>query len=178
MITDILTYYPSNGQTVSLGLFQTPLADRPWTYHLAKSKYGVIKSQFTDAMTISLSEDLSLFDLFHGYCGAFAEFFYKEHPSWTIKELIRENDWNTCNHIFLTKEMPDGKILFADARGITDDPLIFFNDYSFSKNNMDIITMNSMTPDNKLDKKLMQACKTAHDIIFHNTDNMDLAKLL
>lgn len=74
-----------------------------------------------------------LFDFFHGYCWYYAKYFQTKNPEWKTISLIRNTFWKTNIHTFCTKQEKN-KTLFADARGITDDPTEFFQDYTFSKN--------------------------------------------
>lgn len=45
---------------------------------------------------------------------------------------------NRLIHAFAIKKTEDGRFLFADARGYTDNVLDFFTDFRFSKSNMSL----------------------------------------
>lgn len=132
MVEDILKFYPLNTKNFSTGLFATPLKNRPWSDRPKKSLHGISYTQFEDAFEIKVTESLNLFDLFHGFCDDFAMYFKKLNPDWEIYALKRDS-FNPLIHMYAIKHLEDGRILFADARGVTDNVLDFFRDFRFAK---------------------------------------------
>lgn len=53
--------------------------------------------------------------------------------------MKRNTYWSSIVHAFAVKELEDGRILFADARGYTDSALQFFADFRFSKQTMEVL---------------------------------------
>lgn len=168
MLEDILAFYPNNSKNVATGLFKTPVASRIYCNpdnYMSKSTTGYTSTFYSDAYSIKINDNLTLLDIFHGCCYDFALYFVSKHPDWKVMELTRPDSFfNKCNHVFAIKETDDGRTLFADARGITDNPLEFFHDYKYSKHNMDISpidTTNLTLSDNSID-----VCQKAYDIIY------------
>ena len=139
MTKDILQFFPLNSNGEVKGLFETPLSQRPWSDQVKKSIHGVSYTKFYDANDVKLSEKNTLLDMFHGWCKDFMFYFYKKNPDWTPCLLRRDGFYQSLVHAFCFKILEDGRILFADARGITDNCLDFFDDFKFSKNNMQLI---------------------------------------
>ena len=113
------------------GLFEN-FQNRKWSDRPNKCIHGVSYTKFSDAMDIVVGEN-TLFDMFHGYCAYYAAAFNELHPDWEIMTIQRGNFWNSSVHTFCVK-VEDGIRYFADARGITDDPAVFFDDFQCSKN--------------------------------------------
>ena len=171
MIDDILQWFPFRGHKIQYGLFSTPIAKRELKCGLSRKTYGVDRTYYAEANDILLNDTTTLLDMFHGLCVPFTVYFTNRHPDFTPTVLERPcSFYNTTNHAFALKHLPNGICLFADARGITDDPIEFFSDYTFSKNNMAIKQL-KIAPDEYEDGHLFkpdQICKTAYNIIFEN----------
>ena len=132
-IEHILSVYPRPKKPcIYTGLFSKRLSKRPWSNEPNKCSHGVSYTQYEDAMKISFGS-MSLFDYFHGSCWYYAKYFQHKNPEWKTISLLRGNWRDSIVHTFCIKQLGD-KTLFADARGITDDPVEFFSDFSFSKN--------------------------------------------
>ncbi len=137
-IEHFLKMYPCPEDTqIYTGLFKdrgnTPWSDRP-----KKNINGVSYTQYADAMDISFydrgqSENISLFELFHGRCWYYAQYFHCQNPGWQLETIYRGNGWENIIHTFCSK-IVNGRMLLADARGITDDTSLFFRDFTCSKN--------------------------------------------
>ena len=78
-----------------------------------------------------LGDGITLFDLYHGYCWYYAQFYRHLNPKWKMISL-NSADKECIIHAFCTT-MKNQKRLFADARGITDDPKKFFKDFGLNK---------------------------------------------
>jgi len=128
-----LNKYPRpQNPCVYTGLFAKPLSEREWSDRPNKYKEGVSYTQFADAYDIDLGLGLSLFNMIHGNCSYFADYFWYRNPDWKEMIMMRGTFWDTIIHVYCVKET-DGKTLFADARGITDDPVTFFSDFTCSE---------------------------------------------
>lgn len=162
MTKDILTYFPLNSKNEVLGLFEKPLNQRYWSNRPKKSINGVSYTQFPDAYEIVLSNKNTLFEMFHKNCWNFMTYFKSQNPEWIAYELRRETFYSTLIHAFCCKKLEDGRILFADARGITDNCLDFFEDFNFSKDSMVLKEVNILEPHNPLEDD----CKKAYEYIY------------
>ncbi len=130
---DFLKMFPMPQKTkVYTGLFEN-FSDREWSDIPNKCSHGVSYTKYEDAIDVHVSICLTLFDMFHGKCWYFAQYFKNINPDWEIVQILRGNFWNEIVHTFCIKKV-NGITYFADARGITDDPEVFFEDYSCSKN--------------------------------------------
>ena len=114
-----------------LGFFEN-YGKRVWSDRPNKTVHGVSYTKFGDVMDLEIP-GTDPFYMFHGRCYQFAHYFAGETTGWTVTIIERGNFWNTIVHAFCTKEI-NGKTYFADARGITDDPSVFFEDYDCSRN--------------------------------------------
>lgn len=175
MVEDILKFYSLNSEGFSFGLFSTPLGARSWSDKPMKSLHGVSYTQFDDAFSTKVSENLSLFDLFHGYCKDFAAYFAEKNPDWEIHSLTRDTFHQSLVHMYAVKKLSDGRLLFADARGVTDNVIDFFRDFRFGK---DLILK---VEDRKellsmLDKgtEIEIACKAGYENIFRAGLQIDI----
>lgn len=130
---------------------------RQWSDRPNKCRHGVSYTQYADAMDIMFydssrpgkfkkvleepgvvsvigqTEYVSLFEMFHGDCWYYARFFHEKNPSWQVETILKGNSWDSVLHSFCTKVV-NGRKLFADARGITDDTKLFFSDFRCSQN--------------------------------------------
>lgn len=113
-----------------LGFFEN-YGERVWSNRPNRTVHGVSYTKFADLMDLEI-HGTDPFCMFHGRCYQFAHYFAGETPGWTVTLIERGTFWNTLVHAFCTKEI-DGKTYFADARGITDDPSVFFEDYECGK---------------------------------------------
>lgn len=128
---DFLKMFPMpQSPKVYTGLFKN-FSDRVWSDKPNKYDHGVSYTKYEDAMSIGVGE-LTLFDMFHGNCWCYAQYFKLMNPEWDIIQILRGNFWNTTVHTFCVKKVNE-ITYFADARGITDNPKVFFDDYSCSK---------------------------------------------
>lgn len=98
MTQDILQHFPLNSIGECGGLFTTPLSNRPWSSRPNKSIHGVSYTQFADAFEIA-NESTTLFDMFHGKCADYLDYFCKENPDWEPYVLMRDG-WNSLIHAF------------------------------------------------------------------------------
>ncbi len=131
-LSHILKTYPQPEKPhIYTGLFTKRLSCRNWSDKPNKCKHGVSYTQYDDAMDVQFGK-VTLFDLFHGRCWDYAKHFKEHHTGWEIVSLMRGNWADTIVHTFCIKN-GDESILFADARGITDDPTEFFSDFVFGK---------------------------------------------
>lgn len=76
---------------------------------------------------------MSLNDFIHGECDVFAEIFAEQNPDFSTKMITNED--GRMIHAFCTAEV-DGKELYADARGITDNWDEFIREYSGTRNEL------------------------------------------
>ena len=161
MLKDIYKFYdkPKN-PTIYTGLFQKRSTERTWSDRPNKTKGGVSYTLYAETMDIPCG-DTPLFRFFHGLCWTYAKFFQMKNPSWKIVSMIRDTFWQTNVHTYCIKRT-NGKLLFADARGITDDPEEFFKDFRFSKNVH--IEEETEIPDKNQFTKDYQV---AYDLIYH-----------
>ena len=121
-------------------------------------------------MQLAAALDLTMFDYLHRYCVYFANYFQSLNPEWTRVIMRRGTFYDTLIHSFCIKKV-EGKTLFADARGITDDPETFFSDFACSAS-MHVneyaealpITGEYENPDE--DKKIIEGCKEVYNYIF------------
>ncbi len=175
MIKDILPYFPFCGNNVAYGLFERPINQRTKMMGLSK-KYGVNATYYPDAKDIKLSDEITLLDMFHGYCTIYAKFFNDKHPEFETMMLERTNSfWNITNHVFCVKHLDNGICIFADARGLSDNPLEFFADYSFCKNNMNIYPLNIEFQDVlKIDLIDLEICNIAYRKIYKNCPYLEV----
>ena len=167
MTKDILQFFPLNSKGEVKGLFKTPLSERPWSDKVKKSVHGVSYTKFYDANEIKLSDENTLLDMFHGWCKDFMVYFSKKNPDWSPCLLRRDGFYQSLVHAFCYKKLEDGRILFADARGITDNCLDFFDDFRFSKNNMQLIAVED------IEKQVINHyddCKKAYEYVFKGID--------
>ena len=94
---------------------------------------GCTYTYFPEAMDIPLGCRATLFDMLHGYCWFFAKYFQHKNPEWEVISAVGIVDGREfVVHTFLTKR-ENGIRLFADARGITDNPDEFFTEFDPSK---------------------------------------------
>ena len=129
-ISDFLKIFPKPDMPcIYTGQFQTKWKDRPWDESPKKSVHGVSRTQYGDAMQIRLCDNLTLFEMFHKWCDPFAAYICKRNPDWKMVSLRRDTFYNSLIHAFAVKERESGT-LYADARGITDDPEEFFLDFN------------------------------------------------
>lgn len=160
MTKDILGIYPMHETTFTLGLFKSiPFEDRTITYF--ESHKGA-HTRFSEALDVMLDDKWSLYDMFHGLCLLYASYFISENPEWTPM-VLKNKSTGRLTHVFLTKEL-NGATLFADARGITDNPLEFFDDYKFSKKTLYVERTDKLP---ELDFDDMLKYKKAYDIIYN-----------
>ncbi len=126
----ILKVYPKPDEpTCYTGLFVKPLKERQWSNKPNKNKCGVSYTQFADSMDMDCGAGYSLFDYIHGKCWYYAEYFQHKNPDWQRVCMRRGTSWDGLIHCYCIKK--DGnRTLFADARGITDDPETFFSDFT------------------------------------------------
>ena len=90
-----------------------------------EERYGITHTRYSDAMEILLDNGITLFDMFHGKCELFLSYFLLVNPKWSGMILKKGS---RRIHAFAMKS--DGKkILFADARGITDNIDEFLDDF-------------------------------------------------
>ena len=164
MTKDILQYYNLISHNYNKGLFEKHVADRTWSNEVKKSKNGVSYTQFIDAKDMMITNDLSLLDMFHGLCHTYMAYFITMNPDWKPMQMRRLNFWNTLIHAYAVKTIGD-ITYFADARGVTDNCLDFFNDYRFAKNNMIIEPVRDLPELTYEDSRVL---KKAYDIIYHN----------
>ena len=138
-LTDILSFFPENSKNECTGLFKIPLKERS-PYHLNKCVHGVSYTQYGDAAScLNPYNGESLLDQFHGKCDRYLAFFMLKNPDWIPLIMKRNTYWSSIVHAFAVKELEDGRILFADARGYTDSALQFFADFRFSKQTMEVL---------------------------------------
>lgn len=168
MTEDILRFYPLNTKNFSTGLFKKSINNRALSDRPKKSIYGVSYTRYAEAFEMKIFEDISLFELFHKNCDDFAMTFYKKHPDWEIYELRRDTFYNSLVHVFAIKKLKDGRILFADARGITDNVIEFFDDFTFSK------SVYIKKTDIERDIPLEGICNEGYKIIFKEEDFKNL----
>lgn len=109
MLKDITNYFPIQEHKYSTGLFNQKTA----------SKIQIHKI---------LSDNMSLFDMYNGLCMLYMSYFITQKPDWKIMKLTKNN---SLIHVFATKNINNINY-FADARGITDNCIIFFKDYACS----------------------------------------------
>ena len=129
-ISDFLKIFPKPAAPcIYTGQFQTKWKDRPWDESPKKSVHGVSRTKYGDAMQIRLCDNLTLFEMFHKWCDPFAAYICKRNPDWKMVSLRRDTFYNSLIHAFAVKERENGT-LYADARGITDDPEEFFLDFN------------------------------------------------
>ena len=162
-IERLLSIYPKpESPHIYTGLFAKPLSEREWSDRPNKYYDGVSYTRFADAYDVDLGMGLSLFTMFHGYCSYFADYFWYRNPDWTEVSMMRDSMLNPYIHTYCIKEV-NGRTLFADARGITDDPETFFDDFTWGKD-MYI----KKTPRNERVKKnwFSQAYSRAYDHIY------------
>lgn len=162
MVNDILNYYDLKTNNYRKGLFETYSPNQPWSDEVKKSQHGVSYTQFIATKNIHITDTITLLDMFHGLCYTYLSYFITMNPDWTPVELRRTNFWTTLIHAYATKEI-NGVTYFADARGISDNCLDFFNDYRFSKNNMSINHIHDLPELTYEDSLIM---KKAYDIIY------------
>lgn len=149
-MTHFLKVYPKpENPHVYTGLFTKPISKRRWSDKPNKITNGVSYTQYADAMRISCGYGWSLFDFIHGKCGYFADYFHENNPDWKVINMMRGSSWGTMIHSYCIKEI-NGTTYFADARGITDDPETFFNDFTCSKEMY--VVDNTQERDTKYDK--------------------------
>lgn len=93
---------------------------------------GTWGTDYAYTKTMQLQEK-TMFQMFHGICYDYLKFFINKNPDWKPLFLVRESNYGGVQliHAFAYKKDND-KILFADARGITDDAVLFFSDFCFS----------------------------------------------
>ena len=128
---DFLKMFPKpENPKVYTGLFGN-FSERVWSDRPNKCDHGVSYTKYEDAMNVHVGK-LTLFDMFHGNCWYYAQYFKLMNPDWDIIQILRGNFWNNAVHTFCIKKA-DNITYFADARGITDDPEVFFEDFSCSK---------------------------------------------
>ena len=163
MTKDILAFFDLNTIGYTTGLFRIPLSKRSWSNNIKKSKNGVSYTQFIDAKEIKISNEITLLDMFHGKCDIYTSYYIEKNPDWTPMELLRVDAWNKINHVFAVKKLADGRILFADARGITDNFLDFFEDFKFSKKNMAIKKVDRLTELTDIDRVIS---KKAYELVY------------
>lgn len=156
MTEDILLYFPLNTKNVRYGLFKKPLSGRKYTGGISNRLYGVNGTYYADALKISIGEDYTLLDMFHGYCLPYAKYFTEKNPDWEIMELQKYHTYKRINHVFAVKHLKDGRTLFADARGITDDVLEFFEDFVMSKKTMKVFPLRIETNCYPISKQLFE----------------------
>lgn len=135
MTEDILKFFPLNTNNECGGLFKTSIKDRTWSDKPNKNMHGVSYTKFPEAFDITYGPAgcTQLFTMFHKNCYQYACLFLENNPDWTIYELQRDGFYHSTVHCFAVKRLPDGRNVFADARGYTDNPLEFFDDFKFSK---------------------------------------------
>lgn len=141
MTKDILLYFPLKTKNVRYGLFKTPVSDRQYTGGLKRKLYGVNGTYYNDALDIGIGDNYTLLDMFHGWCVPYAKYFTERNPDWSIMELEKYHSYKRVNHAFAVKYLRDGRILYADARGITDNVLEFFEDFTMSKDTMHVFPL-------------------------------------
>ena len=112
------------------GLFEKKMADRNIMRGLSELHQGCTYPYFSEAMDIPLGCGATLFDMFHGYCWFFAKYFQHKNPGWEAISAVDDKEF--IIHTFLTKR-ENGIRLFADARGVTDNPEEFFTEFNLSK---------------------------------------------
>ena len=111
------------------GLFSKKVADHNPLCELSELHQGCSQTYYPEMMDESIGYGISLFDMLQGFCWYFAKFFQHKHPEWDVMSAI-DNEGNVV-HAFL-KKVENGTILFADARGITDDPDEFFSEFDMT----------------------------------------------
>ncbi len=129
---DVLRMFPMPKKpSVYTGFFQRRYEERD-VQKENKCKCGVSYTRYGEMKNI-LCGNISLFSMLHGYCAYYADYFSYQQDGWEVKE-IRRGEYGRINHAFCTKQI-GGKTLFADIRGITDNPLEFFADFSIGRDN-------------------------------------------
>lgn len=155
MVEDILKFYPLKSRGYKKGLFATHKNE--WV-----NIGGLNRTQFIEAKEIKIDKDITLLDMFHGYCVLFMSYFITKQPSWNVMLLERPDSFQKIVHCFATKTI-NGVTYFADARGITDNCLEFFSDFRFCKDNMNIKEFKKLP---ELSYEQMLWMKKSYDIIF------------
>ena len=162
MKKDILKYFDLITNDFSYGLFEKKLKDRTWN-EINNIQFDP-KTQFIDAKSYTVYDNITLLDMFHGLCAFYMSYFITKNPDWTPMELYHFETRKQIIHIFAIKQI-NNVTYFADARGITDNCIEFFSDYNFSKNKMHIHKITHLP---ELDYDDMILMKKAYDMIYKN----------
>ncbi len=76
-------------------------------------------------------------EFLHGYCNLFLVYFLENTRGWTGKIMVRPSN-NMIIHAYATRINEDGEVIYADARGVTNDEKEFFKPYWFRSKDVKI----------------------------------------
>ena len=84
---------------------------------------------FAEMASCPVGEDYNQFDFLHGQCFSFAWEFIRRNPGWNFGVFLRNTFFAPTVHAYAYR-IEDGRHVFADARGVTDDYRKFFEEFS------------------------------------------------
>lgn len=174
-VENVLCHFPKEEKPeIYTGLFEKRVADRALSNKPNKSLHGVSATRYAEALDVKVGvdkagDDVALFDMFHGYCDGFAYYLAKKHPEWSIVTVRRDGFWKRLVHAFCVF-WQDGHLCYADARGITDDPVEFFMDYSCGKEiNVDVLELSQADEYFRTRPEMILVCQDAYQIVYGST---------
>lgn len=141
MIKDIFELFPEQVKTIGTGLFSekrsefTKISEGVRKYR--KTRRTEKYTRYGDLAKYTVNPSCNLLDMLFGGCDDFAHVFVENNPQWRIGAAIREANYVSLIHVYAYR-MENGRYLFADVRGISDDPGEFFSEFSLSKNSLRI----------------------------------------